>query len=240
MKKLFFAFALLSCNLVFGQFGYYHDLKVNREKYFISLGYGIGTARWSSELTASAIYDKNGAVITSGDLKFTAKNQTNQYDLNVMFPVNNIRYGLGIGFETFYLNQIDLQQAVSSTSPQPASLLFDESFRFDKMYGQVEYIFWPESRSMFSLSANMHAGFFSFSGVQRINFFGSDAIARSLWVSLSPLGDVRVYPHVYLFAQPIIEYKNFKSQALDAAGTIKHNILTYSIIGGLRIDVSKE
>lgn len=240
MKKLLFVFALLALNTAFGQFGYYHDLKVNREKYMVSLGYGVGTARWYSDLTSSAIYDKNGAVITSGDLKFRAKNQTKQYDLNVMFPVENIRYGLGLSFETFYLNQIKLQQVISSSNPAPSSLLFDESFRFDKMYGQIEYIFFPESNSMFSVSANMHAGYFSFSGVQRINFFGNDAIARSLFISLSPLGDMRVYSHTYLFVQPMFEYKNFKSQALDAPGIIKHNILTYSVIAGIRIDVSKE
>lgn len=239
MKKLLFILSLLATYAASAQFGYYHDLRVNKEKYMVSLGYGLGTARWHSDLTSSAIYDKNGAVITSGDLKFKAKNQTKQYDLNVMFPVENVRYGLGLGFETFYLNQINLQQAVNA-NPSPASLLFDESFRFDKLYGQIEYIFFPESKSMFSVSANMHAGYFSFSGVQRINFFGSDAIARSLFLSVSPLGDVRVYSHTYLFVQPMFEYKNFKSQALDAPGIIKHNIITYSIIAGLRIDVSKE
>ncbi|TND08389.1 MAG: hypothetical protein FD123_2185 [Bacteroidetes bacterium] len=238
MKKLILLLALFSVQSAFAQFGYYHDQKVNKEKYFISLGYGLGTARWYSDLTSSAIYDANGAVITSGDLKFKARNQTQQYDLNVMFPIENIRYGLGLSFETFYLDKLELQQAINNTSQQ--NLLFDESFRFDKLYGQIEYIFWPESKSMFSLSANMHAGYFSFTGVQRINFFGNDAIARSLFMSVSPLADIRVYPHCYIFAQPMFEYKNFKSQALDAPGIIKHNIITYSIIAGIRIDVSKE
>lgn len=238
MKKKLTLLFLLAVQGAFAQFGYYHDLRVNKEKYFVSLGYGLGTARWYSDLTSSAIYDKNGSVITSGDLKFKASNQAQQYDLNVMFPVENIRYGLGLSFETFFLDKLELKQAINTSSTQ--NLLFDESFRFDKMYGQIEYIFWPESKSMFSLSANMHAGYFSFSGVQRINFFGNDAIARSLFIAVSPLGDVRVYPHCYLFVQPMFEYKNFKSQALDAPGIIKHNILTYSIIGGLRIDVSKE
>lgn len=229
---------------VSAQYGYYHDLKVNYQKYFVSLGYGIGTARWYSTLISTAIYDKNGAVLQSGDIDFRARNSTNFYDFNVMFPIQKVRYGLGICFEKFYLDKLQLLRTVNSSNGTGVSgdqiLLFDESFRFDKVYAQVEVPFWPESKSLLSLSANMHAGYFSFNGVDRINFFGRDALARSMFIAISPVGDVRIVPHTYLFIQPMFEYKYFKSQALDASGIIKHNIISYSMLGGLRVDVSRE
>jgi hypothetical protein len=233
---LFILLASLASGNCFGQFrsNWYSMPKQNKEKYFLSVGYGWGQAHWFSELSQTSIYDKRGGTIQSGDFKFRAKNTTSFYDLNVLAPVGNFRLGLGMNFERFYLTRLELQQSVTNSKV----LIYDESFRFDKIFAQVEVPFWPEARSKFSLSANFRVGFFSFNNVDRINLFGDDALASSTFFTLSPVADVQLYPGFFLFVQPFAEYKYFKNPAVDPGGTVIHKIFTYSAMIGLRIDPS--
>lgn len=201
------------------------------------MAYGIGQAHWYSELQATSIYDANGSATHTGDIKFRARNSSQFYDLGVLFPANNLRFGLGMNFEKFFLTQIELKNSVQQTTGG-SSMIFDESFRFDKIYAQMEVPFWPESRAKYSLSANLNLGFFSFNNVDRINLFGSDALANSTFVNLSPIADITVFPGVSLFVRPICEYKFFKNGAVDSYGIVRHNIVTYSVMIGVRYDPS--
>lgn len=239
MKKnaaLLVLLTVLVSGSCFAQFrtNWYTQPKQNKEKYFLSIGYGWGKAYWYSELSRTSIYDKQGSTLESGSFKFKANNTTSFYDLNVLCPVAGFRLGLGMNFEKFYLTKLELKQSVTTNKV----VIFDETFRFDKIFVQAEFPFWPEARSRFSLSANARFGFFSFNNVERINFFGDDALASSLFISVSPVGDVQLYPGIYLFMQPFAEYKYFKNPSVDPGGAVMHNIFTYSAMFGIRIDPS--
>ncbi|HEU4717896.1 MAG TPA: hypothetical protein VFU15_08675, partial [Bacteroidia bacterium] len=209
-----------------GQFSmhWYATQKQNNEKYFLSVGYGVGTAYWYSQMSRTSIYDKQGAQVESGTFKFRANNQTTFYDLNVLCPVQNFRLGLGMDFEKFYLTKLELSGSVFSNKV----ILYDETFRFDKIFAQVEFPFWPEARSKYSLSANARFGFFSFNNVDRINLFGDDALANSMFTTISPVADMQIYPGIFIFVQPSVEYKYFKNPSVDPGGVVVHNIFTYS------------
>lgn len=236
MKKsaLLISFALLLGGSCFAQFGrhWYSEQKKNKEKYFLSVGYGLGKAFWYSEMLRTSIYDRSGSTLESGTFKFRASNASTFYDLNVLCPVGNFRMGLGLNFEKFYLTKLELRQTVSMNKV----VLYDESFRFDKIFVQFEIPFWPESRSRYSLSANTRFGFFSFNNVDRINLFGDDALASSVFITLSPVVDVQLYPGIALFFQPLGEFKYFKNPSVDPGGIVHHNIFTCSGMIGIRID----
>jgi hypothetical protein len=224
------------CGQCFAQFrvNWYTQPSKNCEKYFLSAGYGIGQAYWYSSLTQSSIYDKQGSTLETGTFKFRANNTTTFYDINVLCPIRNFRLGLGMNFEKFFLTRLEVRQSVTTSQV----IIYDESFRFDKLFVQYEFPFWPDARKRFSLSANGRVGFFSFSNVDRINLFGSDAMANSMFFTLSPVADVQLYSGIYLFLQPFAEYKYFKNPAVDPGGSIVHNIWTYSAMIGIRIDPS--
>jgi hypothetical protein len=213
---------------------WYTEPVANKDKYFMSLGYGVGQAYWYSSLSRTSIYDKAGSSVESGSFKFRANNATSFLDVNVLCPVQNFRLGLGMNFEKFYLTKLELKETVTTSKV----IIYDESFRFDKIFAQVEFPFWPDAKGKFSLSANARVGFFSFNNVDRINLFGNDALANSLFFTLSPVGDVQLYPGIFLFIQPMAEYKYFKNPAVDPGGVIVHNIFTYSGMIGIRIDPS--
>ncbi|MCX6311730.1 MAG: hypothetical protein NT084_08845 [Bacteroidetes bacterium] len=239
MKKTFrllVLIALLISGNCFAQFQmhWYSQPSQNNEKYFLSVGYGVGQAYWYSQLTHSSIYDKQGTTLETGTFKFRANNATTFYDLNVLCPINNFRLGLGMNFEKFFLTKLEVKQTVTTSQV----ILYDESFRFDKMFVQCEFPFWPTARSRFSLSANGRVGFFSFNNVDRINLFGSDAMANSMFFTVSPVADIQLYPGFFFFLQPMAEYKYFKNPAVDPGGSIVHNIWTYSGMIGIRIDPS--
>lgn len=229
-------FLLIFCSQADAQ-KWYSVPKKNSEKYLVYVAYGMGNAHWFSELKQTSIYDQHGAAITTGDTKFRAKNSSQFYDLGVLFPAGTVRFGLGMNFEKFFLTQIMLQNSVQGPGGG-TGIIFDESFRFDKIYMQCEVPFWPDARSKYSLSANLNLGFFSFNNVDRINLFGSDALANSTFVNLSPVADICIFPGVYVFLRPVCEFKYFKNQAVDSIGIVRHNILTYSLMIGLRYDPS--
>ncbi|MBN8703486.1 MAG: hypothetical protein J0M08_10500 [Bacteroidetes bacterium] len=238
MKKvLFSALAILFClPVLFSQEEGAGSFR-KQKKYFVAASYGFGTARWYSTLTNAVIYDKSGNVIRSGEIQFTAKNPTKFYNYEASFPVMKVRMGLGISFEEFYIDQLALS---STPTAAESNLIFDESFRFDKIYFTLEVPFKFDSDKLYSFSATSRLGYFNYNGIERFNFFGEEPMARSFLLNLGLLADYKVLPHVYLFVNPCVEFKYFKNNKDETPSTINHNIVSYNIVSGIRIDVSKE
>ena len=205
------------------------------KKYYATGGYGVGKATWYSQLRQSDIFDKNGAVVNSGNLKFKAHNNSSVYLVEVAFPVADVRLGIGINFENFFLDKLEL-----NTRGNKKILVFDESFRFDKIYGTLEIPWINNSHRGSSVNFNSRFGYFGITGLDRINFFGVEAIAKTYFIGGGILADLRLFPHVHIFINPYLEYKYFKNSPLEIPSVIRHNIITFSCLGGLRFDVSRK
>lgn len=218
--------------------GYYQTLDRKFKKYFVGVSYGAGTASWFSNLGSSELYDNNGVVIRSGDMRFRAKNPTRMLNLEVSAPVMAVRLGLGVSFENFYLDKLTLHS--NTPGADGAIVVYDESFRFEKFYGQVEVPFNFETNKSYSFGFKGHIGYFGFSGVKHFNFFGDEHLARTFFTNLGLVGDYKILSHTYFYLNPAFEYKYFKNSPEEAPSEIKHNIFSFSISGGLRFDVSRE
>jgi len=207
------------------------------KKYFATVSYGVGSATWYSDIKNSILYDKSGTILKSGNLKFTAKNPSSAWNFQVSFPVRNIRLGMGISFEEFYLDKIILK---SGNAGDGNFILFDESFRFDKFYAAVEVPFAPESTKNYSFSATGNLGYYNYTGIERFNFFGEEPLARMYLANVGLLADYKIFKHTYFFINPNFEFKYFQNNRFESPSDINHKILTYSIAAGIRVDVSKE
>jgi len=213
-------------------------MSTKQKKYFVAVSYGVGTARWNSTIKNTQLYDKTGTIIRDGVVKFKAKNSTAVINLEALAPVGKVRLGLGISFEEFYLNKLNI---TTQSSPVDKNILrFDESFRFNKIYAQVEVPFKYQNQSNGSINFNGHLGYYGYSGIDRINFFGEEAIAKTFFATAGLVFDYRVYPHFYFFAYPNIEYKYFDNSHMERPSDIIHNIFTGTLMGGIRVDLSKE
>ncbi|HEV7230409.1 MAG TPA: hypothetical protein VGO45_03710 [Bacteroidia bacterium] len=236
MKKSVLALVLLltaSCG--FAQFGYYHDLRVSYEKYYIGASVGEGTAYWNSHMENNNLLNRDGSVLVNGDhIDFKSKNATRFADLNVQFPLAKIRYGFGLSFEEAFMDKLQI------TSQQNHIVLMNETFVFDKMYAQMEIPFFPMSKSPLSINGNVHFGYFGYHGARRLNYFGGDHLAKSFYVTLGFTVDYKLYPHTYVFLFPNYEYKYFRSSLNDYPANVQHNISTWVFSGGIRVDLSKE
>lgn len=224
---------LFTALAVLAQPGARMDVKKNMDKQLVYFGHGWGSAKWFSELSQTSLYDRTGIVIETGSFKFKATTPYTSWDGGVLFPFGKVRAGLGLSFEKYVLSSIKLE---NSSAP----IIFDESFRFDVIYGQFELPLFPEARSGVSAAVNLRVGYFNFSGVQRINLFGNDNQSSNWLVSLSPVADYCLLGNFFVYAQPQVGVKFFSSEAVDPGGTVKHTILSYSLQVGLRFDPSKE
>ena len=241
MKKTLVTFFLsVSVSCVFAQYGYYHDLQVSYDKYFIAASVGEGTAFWNSKMHDNDLLNKDGTTLVGGeDIHFKARNPTRLADINVQFPLKKIRYGFGLSFEEFSMDKLtilDDNQAANTSN----IVLLSEQFVFDKMYGQIEVPFFPMSKSPLSINGNFHLGYFGYHGASRLNFFGGDHLAKSFFTTIGFTVDYKLYPHCYVFLMPSYEYKYFKSSIQDQPASVQHNISTWVFSGGIRIDLSKE
>lgn len=223
-----------------GQFSslYYKSYNPKHAKYFVSFSYGLGQARWFSSLENATLYDKTGTVIREGSVKFKARNSVKNYLFDVSFPLERARVGMGICFEKFSLDKLDIQR--NATNTDISHIIFDESFRFDKLFLTGEYLLFEPNKSGFMAAARGQIGYFNYSGVDHINFFGEESVARSFYLTIGCIGDYRVYNNTYLFVFPNLEYKFFKNSPLESPSFIHHNIFTAMLNFGLRIDVSEE
>lgn len=241
MRKL----SLLCLLLIFsswkaGAQGYFQRMETKERKYFADFGYGFGTARWYSKIEQSALFQPSGNILRAGNIRFKAKNNCAALHFAIMAPVRKIRAGLGIAFESFYLDNLEVQTDNHLVKDNRNLLLFDESFQFQKMFVQVEVPFKYESKSNGSLNFKSHFGYYSYSGIRRMNFFGQNIGAQTFFGTLGLTADYKFYPHTYVFLFPNVELKYFNNSRLELPSNIIHRILTASVIAGIRIDMSKE
>ncbi|MBI4929264.1 MAG: hypothetical protein HY841_00760 [Bacteroidetes bacterium] len=216
----------------FSQSGYYFHPKGDGDKYFVALGYGQGTAHWSSLFKSTEFYDKDGRVINTGDLEFAANSPTKQYDVHVLAPIKHIRLGLGISFEHHYLSQLKIY-----TKSGEEYLLFDESLRFDKINFIAEVPFNYESKKKYSFSWNFNCGWFGYTNVKRFNFIGEKPFPVALHGATGITVDYQLYPQVYVFAFPNVEYKYYSNSHTEAPVDITHRVFSASVIAGIRVDL---
>ncbi|MBC7863021.1 MAG: hypothetical protein IAF38_08600 [Bacteroidia bacterium] len=202
-----------------------------KDKYFVAMAYGIGNANWFSKLEQSALYDTSGAEMFSGKVNFKARNTTKCVNVDVSAPVMNVRLGMGLCFEEFYIEKLK----INSTQ-----YYFEEKFRFEKMYAQIEIPIQRLSNDYFTFNLKSQAGYFGYSYVNHINFLGMDNKASVLFMNTGFIADYKLYPHTYAYIHPTFEYKYFRNAASEAPARIVHNIFSYGVMFGIRIDVSRE
>lgn len=217
----------------YSQNGYYRPME-RGEKYFVAVGYGVGTAHWNSVFKSTEFYDKDGAVIHSGNLKFSANSPTKNYDVNVMAPIKHIRVGLGIDFEFHYIAQLKV-----FTKEGDEYMIFDEGLRFDKIYLQTEIPFKYNTDQRYSLSWSMKLGCFGYTNVKRFNFLGDKPFPLSILACSGVTIDYELYPKVYAYVLPNLEYKYYDNSGLEAPVDIRHGVLSVSVLAGLRVDLGR-
>lgn len=204
------------------------------DKYFVALGYGVGTAHWNSVFKSTEFYDKDGSVISDDGLKFSSNSPTKHYDVNVLAPVKHVRLGLGIAFEHHYLAQLKIY-----TKDGESYLLFDEGLRFDKMYLQMEVPFKYDSKKKYTISWNLRAGWFGYTNIKRFNFTGEKPFAISILGATGVTADYELYPHLYVYVFPDFEFKYYDNARTENPVQIRHNVWGMSMIGGLRVDLGR-
>ncbi len=229
-----FSFFCFLFSVSHSQEGYFYHKKGEDDKYFVSLGYGEGISHWNSVFKNTEFYDKDGRIINRGDFEFGANSPTKLYDLSVLVPIKHIRLGMGICFEHHYLSELKFY---SKTGEE--YLLFDESLRFDKIYFNSEIPFTNNSKKKYSFSWNLKAGWFSYTNVKRFNFIGEKPFPIALLGCTGITCDYEIYPAVYIFAFPNIEYKYYNNARSEAPVDILHRVFSGSIIGGIRVDMGK-
>ena len=209
----------------------YSNSGTEARNYYISGGYGFGTSFWSSKLYKTQLYDQYGAIIKSGDLKFKSKTSTRCYDINVTVPVSNIHLGLGLNFEENSMDKIDIQNSAGI-------IVYDQKFRLDKFYALIEFPLQQKLKIDFKAAIQARFGYYGYSGVDRENFFGEEAMANTYFVGIGAIANFKIMQHVYFYLYPNFEYKYFNNNAKENPANITHNIATFNSIGGLRINVS--
>lgn len=211
---------------------FYHARKA--DKYFFSVAYGEGTARWNSVFKNADFYDKDGAVINSGDFKFSATNPTKHLDANVSAPFKKIRLGLGISFEEHYMNQLRFYNKKGDEI-----LLFDETMRFDKLYFHSEVPFHYATKNKYSFNWNFRLGWYGYTNVRRVNFLGDKPFPVSFLVASGVTMDYEIYPKVFIFIFPNLEYKYYSNSGTEAPVEIRHNVFTANVLAGVRVNFAQ-
>lgn len=235
MKKTLLLFLIFISCAGFSQApsGYIVKLKEG-DKYFISLAYGIGMTHWNSFFKSTEFYDKDGSVLNTGDFKFSANSASEHYDVNVMVPIKHIRLGLGIAFEFNYLSEIRIDSKSGANF-----LLFDEGLRFDKMYLQSEVPFNYDSKKKYTFNWNFKLGWFGYTNINRINFLGEKPLPVSLLIASGIIADYQIYPQVYFFIFPSLEYKLYDNSVAADPVQIHHNVYAAYVLAGLRFDLGR-
>jgi hypothetical protein len=201
------------------------------DKYFISIAYGTGNASWNSSLNQSALYDTSGSELFSGNVLFNAKNTLNNLNIDVAAQVQKVRIGMGIAFEDFYLEKIKINNT---------NYAFSDRFTFSKIFINTEVPFQKISGDLFSFSVKGSLGFFKSYYLNHFNLFGGDNNGKSYFFNAGFLADYKLLPHSYIFLQPTFEYKYFRNSKKELPSRITHQIWSYFIMLGIRVDVSKE
>ncbi|MEW6467327.1 MAG: hypothetical protein AB1458_00295 [Bacteroidota bacterium] len=217
------------------QGGFFFRKQRKYDKYFVSLSVGMANASWKSSLGQAELRDKSGVIISSGDLSFSTKNTLNSVAIEAFAPVAKVRLGISIWFEYYFIDRLNINSPAGNYE-----ILFDESFRFEKFSMSCEVPFKYENDAFWSLNAKAQIGYFGFSYVDHFSFFGDEALARTFWGGMGLIGDIKLYPHTYLFLYPNIEYKYYHNNRFEAPTEISHKVFSYGCMAGIRVDVSHE
>jgi hypothetical protein len=234
-KKIFILFFIFLFYKSFSQDGYFYSSKKKPDKYFIAIGYGFGTAHWKSVFKSTEFYAKDGAVINTGDFKFSANSPTRNYDVNVLAPINRIRLGMGIDFEFHYLAQLKIHSKEGEEY-----LLFEEGLRFDKIYLQLEVPLELDVNKRCSLNLNLKLGTLGFTNVKRYNFLGDTPFPFSYHMASGVVADYRIYSKIYFYLYPSLEYKFFHNSSSKTTVEIKHNIFSACLQAGIRFNLGMQ
>ncbi|MEO6884110.1 MAG: hypothetical protein ABI199_08810 [Bacteroidia bacterium] len=239
MKKIS-AFVIFFFTVISAFAGYHSnhgDLDKKHKKYFVAVGYGIGTAKWYSRFQNTNLLSTDGSVIETGNTTFQTQNPTNFYNFEVSFPVQRVRLGLGISFESFYLDKLYF------TSPSTIAsnyIVFDDNIRFDKFYGMIEIPFKPESNQPYSFSFIGRLGYYGYNGLAHLGFFGQNALASTYLANIAFLADYELFTQTYLYVSPCLEFKYFRNNKNEVPSIIVHDIYTAGIVFGIRVDLGKK
>jgi hypothetical protein len=225
---------------------YYRVAGVDRN-YFVAASYGLGTGDWVSHFQNTFLYNTDGSILESGDLKMKANNPCYNYNFSVCFPVgdNGTRLGGGICFEHFSMDKISITSLQDSSKNSSVSIpdtyvYFRESFWFNKIYGMVQLPFHFCEGKPYSLDFVVCGGFYGYNGLHHINFFGQDQISRTFFANTSFIADYDIgIKHIRIFVQPMAEYKYFHNNSNEYPSVIVHNIYCFTINFGIRVDMSK-
>ena len=215
----------------------------NSKKYYVAASYGFGTTRWYSRFENTYLYNTDGSVLRSGDLKMKAVNPNYNYNFSVCFPVGNARLGAGISFEEFSMDKlmiISLSDSATSAINIPNSyVLFTENFWFNKIYLMLQEPFQFSTGKPYELDFVLGGGFYGYDGLTHLNFFGDSQIARTLFVNTSFIFDYRVIKATRIFIQPMFEYKYFHNNGNEYPSVIIHNIFSATLNFGVRVNIAK-
>ena len=202
-------------------------------RHFIDAGYGLQRSSWYSNLHDFDLYNNQGVIVKSGDLKIRARNGTSLFHFDVSFPFSKIRLGMGISFVNVYMDKIVVQGSDGNTS----NIFFDEKFIFDKLYAVVEVPLKIKTQKNLLLSLKSNVGYFSYSGVKSLGFFGEDSKANTTFANVGVSAGFGLYPHLFLFLYPNFEYMQLKS--ISGRSDITHRVISGGISGGIRMDLTQ-
>lgn len=209
------------------------------KKYIVSAGYGLGTSEWFSNHGSSSLFDRSGNLIPSENGHFKASNATNCTNLEVAAPLSFIRVGLGISFEKDYLDELTLTGG--SYGSGGSKIIFDQSFGLEKIYAHIEVPFKMNTTKTYEISLKGSIGFYGYSGgTAHPDFFGGSELPSTFFSGLGILADYRITRHMFVFINPMIEYNYFKNTSDFDYSSIVHNIVNFSAIAGIRLDVSRD
>ncbi|MBA3707153.1 MAG: hypothetical protein H0W84_14995 [Bacteroidetes bacterium] len=235
MKKILSILLLIAINTaVFAQYEYRYSDKGNT-RYMVTGGVGTGVSYWYSKIENTELYNKYGSAIKKGSLKYKSKTAVTCYDLNVLMPVADIMLGLGVNFETNTMDKIEIR----SPGPDVGSIIYDQKFRIEKIYGMVEIPLQAQIINNFILDIQARFGYYGYSGVDRENFFGQMSMPSTYFIGFGPVANYRIIPHTYVYILPSFEYKYFNNNANEYPVNITHKIFTFTATAGVRIDVSR-
>jgi len=207
--------------------------------YFISASYGVGNSAWSSNLKNSKLFSKYGDVIKSGDMQYTSKTSVRYQDLHVMLPVRDMYFGLGVNFEEHTMDIIDIKKAQSKPGEiGEGEQVFDQKFRLDKFYALLEMPFYSYQKIDLKAAFQMRIGYFGYYGADRDNFFGDEQMPRAFFGNFGATVSTRLYSRIYGFINPKVEYNYFNNHT--DISSVTHNIYTFGISAGIRIDVGNK
>ena len=243
MKKqlLYSIFSLfVFCHIVYGQGDYY--AKKDAKKYYIALSYGFGKSWWTSHMNDAYLYNIDGSVLQSGNLKISANNPDYNYNFSVCFPIGQSRLGGGVSFEKYSMDKLKITNLsdtnVALNGPN-SYVLFTENFWFNKIYAMYQYQFGGTIGKPCEVDFVACGGFYGMNGLRHLNFFGDDNLAKTLFCNVGCIFDYEFVQNFRVFAQPTVEYKYFCNSKSEAPTVIVHNILNLVFNVGIRADVGK-